>query len=162
MSIFLYNMETWSLTKNQKRFAEMRYMQLIRQAFRKKGPFTMRNRESNEAILARIGLKNFDQIHALKKIRWVTHVIRGNCNLLKQDMKTSKDDKDAWWMTYVRALEAVQMKHELVVDRAREKVNWEKIITEMSSKPNGSDTNTRAILIEDQLEFELLATGMTD
>ena len=140
----------------------MRYMQLIRQAFRKKGYFTMRNRESNEAILTRVGLKNFDQVHALKKIRWVCHVIRGNCKLLKRDMQTSKDDKDVWWLTYIRALEAVQIKHELVVERAREKVNWEKIIKEMSSKPNGSNTNSQAILIEDQLEFELLATGMTD
>ena len=122
----------------------------------------MRNRESNEAILTRIGLKGFDQIHALKKIRWVAHVIRGNCRLLKKDMQTSKDDKDVWWQTYTRALEAVQIKHELVVEKAREKVNWEKIIAEKSSKPNGNNTNTRAILIEDQLENELLATGMTD
>ena len=77
-------------------------------------------------------------------------------------MQTSKDDKDVWWLTYVRALEAVQITHELVVERAREKVNWVKIIEEMSSKPNGNNTNTRAILEEDQLEIELLATRMTD
>ena len=112
----------------------------------------MRNRESNEAILTRVGLSNFDQIHALKKIRWVTHVIRGNCQLLKKSMYKSKNDKDVWWMTYERALEVVQIKHELVVERAREKVNWVKIIEEMSSKPNGNNTNTRAILEEDQLE----------
>tara|TARA_B100002003_G_C13616385_1_gene316512 strand:- start:6 stop:239 length:234 start_codon:yes stop_codon:yes gene_type:complete len=77
-------------------------------------------------------------------------------------MQKSKNDKDAWWLTYTRALTSVQMKHEQVVERARETVNWEKVITEMSSKPNGNNTNREAIMIEDQLEFELLATGMTD
>ena len=67
-----------------------------------------------------------------------------------------------WWLTYTRALTSVQMKHEEVVEKAREKVNWEKVIVEKSSKPNGSNTNSQAIIIEDQLEIELLATGMSD
>ena len=49
-----------------------------------------------------------------------------------------------------------------MVERARERLNWEKITAEMSSKPNGSNTNSQAIVIEDQIDFEFLATGMTD
>ena len=155
-------METWALTKSQKKFAEMKYMQLIRLAFGKKGYFTMRNRESNEAILNRTGLMNFEMIHALKKLRWVSHVLREDYQLLKDDMQKSKQDEDAWWKTYIEAIGAVQMNHEFVVEKTDGPVNWEKMIEERRSKPNGDNTNKETIELEDKLENESFASGMTD
>jgi exonuclease III len=130
LSIFLYNVETWALSRTQKDWAEKIYRRMISMAFgrriRRVRGRTIR--ESNRQLHARTGLDTLEYIIGYRKAMWVSHITRGDEPMTKSALELSQKLKDFWWIRYEKDIQAIRTTHEEILAHSHQPVTLKKLI----------------------------------
>ena len=93
VSIFLFNAETWALTKKEKEVLRKNYMRLARSAMgERKVQFRGTDKwESDESFLTRHRLESLDRIIAQRKAIWIGHIERSKDEDFKNQMSILRE-----------------------------------------------------------------------
>ena len=97
-----------------------------------------RNRESDDALLKRVGLDPIERVMAQKKATWVTHVLRGTEEKVKKSIVRSEISEDRWWKSYVEGIKKVGLTPEMVKQNMMQPVTLKKPIKNNPIRPHSS------------------------